>query len=215
MRDVGGRVSVGLLNICQFYFGRGQQYAAFGKRADSSSRVNFTETEMSQFWRILHHWLHRKLSKWQLSVQSVMKILSKWLHFRFSVEVSWPWGRYHYGELDHGRFGVVPSDNVLKSMRKANWLVDTTWYHVVSTNQSALPIDFIIVVRGTIRTRPVASFTQAPHRISTGGSLLFMRCVSLTLTGLISAWRRGEAPSEILAKPLSDCVTALCLRQCK
>ena len=42
-----------------------------------------------------------------------------------------------------------------------------------------------------------------------------MRCVSLTLTGLVSAWRRGEAPSAILAKPLSDCVTLFCLRQCK
>ena len=42
-----------------------------------------------------------------------------------------------------------------------------------------------------------------------------MRCVSLTLTGLISAWRRGEASSAILAKPLSDYVAVLCLRQCK
>ena len=54
-----------------------------------------------------------------------------------------------------------------------------------------------------------------PHRISAGGSLLFMRDVSLTLTGLISAWRRGEASSAILAKPLSDCVTVLCLGQRK
>ena len=38
---------------------------------------------------------------------------------------------------------------------------------------------------------------------------------SLTLTGLVSAWRRREAPSAILAKPLSDCVTVFCLRQCK
>ena len=43
-----------------------------------------TETEMSSFWRNFHHWLHRKLSKWQLSVQSVIKISSKWQHFRFS-----------------------------------------------------------------------------------------------------------------------------------
>ena len=56
---------------------------------------------------------------------------------------------------------------------------------------------------------------QSPHRISAGGSLLFMRCVSLTLTGLVSAWRRREAPSTILVKPLSDCVTVFCLRQCK
>ena len=43
-----------------------------------------TETEMSSFWRNFHHWLHRKLSKWQLSVQSMIKISSKWQHFRFS-----------------------------------------------------------------------------------------------------------------------------------
>ena len=56
---------------------------------------------------------------------------------------------------------------------------------------------------------------QSPHRISAGGSLLFMSCVSLTLTGLVSAWRRGEAASAILAKPLSDCITVFCPRQCK
>ena len=58
-------------------------------------------------------------------------------------------------------------------------------------------------------------YIQSPHRISAGGSLLFMRCVSLTLTGLISAWGRGEASSAILAKSLSDCVTVFCLGQCK
>ena len=56
---------------------------------------------------------------------------------------------------------------------------------------------------------------HSPHRISAGGRLLFMRCVSLTLSGLISAWRRGEASSAILAESLSDCVTVLCLWQCK
>ena len=40
-----------------------------------------------------------------------------------------------------------------------------------------------------------------------------MRYVSLSLTGLISAWRRGEASSAILAKPLADCVTVLCVEQ--
>ena len=43
-----------------------------------------TETEMSSFWWNFHHWLHWKLSKWQLPVQPVMKISSKWRHFRFS-----------------------------------------------------------------------------------------------------------------------------------
>ena len=42
----------------------------------------YTETEMSSFWRNFRHWLHWKLSFWQLSVQPVMKISSKWWHFR-------------------------------------------------------------------------------------------------------------------------------------
>ena len=47
------------------------------------ARAN-TETEMSSFWWNFHHWLHWKLSKWQLPVQPVIKISSKWQHFRFS-----------------------------------------------------------------------------------------------------------------------------------
>ena len=39
---------------------------------------------MSSFWRNFHHWLHWRLSFWQLAVQPVMKISSKWRHFRFS-----------------------------------------------------------------------------------------------------------------------------------
>ena len=47
-----------------------------------------TETEMSSFWWNYHHWLHWKLSKWQLPVQPVMKISSKWRHFRFSDTIN-------------------------------------------------------------------------------------------------------------------------------
>ena len=36
-----------------------------------------TKTKMS-FWRNCRHWLHRKLSNWQLSVQPVTNISSKW-----------------------------------------------------------------------------------------------------------------------------------------
>ena len=54
-------------------------------RNQYSISVVFTETKMSSFWRNFHHWLHWKLSFWQLSVQPVMKISSKWRHFRFSV----------------------------------------------------------------------------------------------------------------------------------
>ena len=47
--------------------------------------INCTETEMSSFWRNFRHWRHWKLSFWQLSVQPVMKISSKWWHFHFCV----------------------------------------------------------------------------------------------------------------------------------
>ena len=41
--------------------------------------------KMSSFSLNCHHWLHWKLSFWQLSVQSTMTISSKWRHFRFSA----------------------------------------------------------------------------------------------------------------------------------
>ena len=42
-------------------------------------------TGSCHFWWNFHHRLHWKLSKWQLPVQPVMKISSKWRHFHFSV----------------------------------------------------------------------------------------------------------------------------------
>ena len=51
----------------------------------NKTSVTSTETKMSSFWRNFNHWLHWKLSFWQLPVQPVMKISSKWRHFRFSV----------------------------------------------------------------------------------------------------------------------------------
>ena len=54
-------------------------------KSDADLKSTYTETEMSSFWWNFHHWLHWKLSKWQLPVQPVMKISSKWRHFRFSV----------------------------------------------------------------------------------------------------------------------------------
>ena len=59
----------------------------------SESIQHHTETKMSSFWRNFHHWLHWKLSFWQLPVQPVMNISSKWRLFRFSVSSDsglWP-----------------------------------------------------------------------------------------------------------------------------
>ena len=42
-------------------------------------------TGSCHFWRNFYPWLHWKLSKWQLPLQPVMKISSKWPHYHFSV----------------------------------------------------------------------------------------------------------------------------------
>ena len=73
---------------------------------------------MSSFWRNFNHWLHRKLSKWQLSVQSVIKISSKWQHFRFSVSVhklTWKW--HHVFLLEEWKF--CQNDNI------SIWVIDS------------------------------------------------------------------------------------------
>ena len=59
-----------------------------GWRPFRFSEPPYTETEMLSFWWNFHHWLHWKLSKRQLPMQSVMKISSRWRHFRFSVDNS-------------------------------------------------------------------------------------------------------------------------------
>ena len=58
-----------------------------------------TETEILSYWQNFHHWLHRKLSKWQLPVQPVMKISSIWRHFRFSAFVKREATDTHVGSL--------------------------------------------------------------------------------------------------------------------
>ena len=45
----------------------------------------YTGTKISSFWRNFKHWLLWKFSFWQLSVQPMIKISSKWSYFGFSV----------------------------------------------------------------------------------------------------------------------------------
>ena len=48
--------------------------------------IYYAETEMLHFGPNFRHWLHRKLSKWQLPVQPVMKN-SNWQYSHFSVVI--------------------------------------------------------------------------------------------------------------------------------
>ena len=93
----------------------------------------------------------------------------------------------------------------------------TTWIQSAKKASSVRtpPSSGVVSILNARMTLECYPWNHSSHRISARGSLLFMRCVSLTLTELVSAWRWEEAPSAILAKPLSDCVTVFCLRQCK
>ena len=57
--------------------------------------------------------------------------------------------------------------------------------------------------------------TQSPRKTSAIGWLLFMRCVSLTFTGLFLRWTPVETFEALLAKLLSGCDSATCLTTCK
>ena len=70
-----------LINACQIYF---VECVSKIKHILSVIHYTITETKMSSFWLNFHHWLHWKLSFWQLPVQPVIKISSKWRHFCFS-----------------------------------------------------------------------------------------------------------------------------------
>ena len=77
-----------------------------------------TGAEMSSFWRYFHHWLHRKLSFWQLPLQPVVKISSKW-HFRFRASsVAWLHWCIHNGKFPQcllPDYKLVESESTLKA----------------------------------------------------------------------------------------------------
>ena len=79
------RVRSGNFGLATF---RSEQLSSH-RRYGVSHRRWLIETKMSSFWRNFYHWLHWKLSFWQLPMQPVMKISSKWKHFRFSARLCW------------------------------------------------------------------------------------------------------------------------------
>ena len=96
-----------------------------------------TKMEKSSFWWNFRHWLHRKLSKWQLPVQPVMKISWKWWHFYFSdykqadmknesvcnnYKISWP--KY---QAFSSSFNVLQYQIFHQSQHEAAFQVDLTF----------------------------------------------------------------------------------------
>ena len=68
----------------------------------------YAETEILSFSWNFHQWLHWKLSKWQLSVQPVMKISSKWWRLRFSL-----WAEKKYYCTFHSHQAIYVHDRTV------------------------------------------------------------------------------------------------------
>ena len=89
-----------------------------------------TETEMLSFWCNFHHWRHRKLSKWQIPVQLVMKISSAWWRRQmetFSALLALcPWNSPVTGEFPTQR-PVTRSFDVFYDLRLNKHLSNQSW----------------------------------------------------------------------------------------
>ena len=113
-----------------------QQQKPYPGKNNSGVQYYITETKMSSFWWNLHHWLHRKLSKWQLSVQPVMKLSSKWWHFRFSDSV-WLITRkqtfiYHHEFLSNKKLEVYIERRTMIITEKENIVILTKFSSVAA-----------------------------------------------------------------------------------
>ena len=102
--------------------------------ARSPNTVASTETEKSSFWWNVHHWLHWKLSKWQLPVQPVMKISSKWRHFCFSVGTSAI--SYGYHIQTRWTFLSTPGKLVLACVQEI-FVFMMCWFEIIFSSSCA------------------------------------------------------------------------------
>ena len=83
----------------------------------SSEYTMQAEMEMS-FWSSFPHWLHQKLSNWQLLVQRMVQISSKWHHFHITTTKHF---LTHWGRVTHicvGKLTIIASDNGLSPDRR-------------------------------------------------------------------------------------------------
>ena len=105
--------------------------------------------------KIIHHWLHRKVSEWQLSVQPVMKISSKWQNFH--VIVGW-WslwwddvqsvgcmstmcGCSDWQECQHRsevKIRGLPAVTLLTHTRAHRWFGHTPLWRLICTDKQSL-----------------------------------------------------------------------------
>ena len=127
--------------------------------------IIYTETKMSSSWRNFHHWLHWKLSFWQLPVQSVMKISSKWQHFCFSVwrltetESSPPQGysrHWLHRKLSKWQLLMQPATTTSPQRRprsSAVWQGDTQINRVDVTDKHERPLQSKEAYKCSVRVR--------------------------------------------------------------
>ena len=96
---------------------------------------SYTDTEMLSFWWNFHYWLHWKLSFWQLLMPPMMKILSKWWHFCFSINGSHNglapiqcegiiWTIFAYHELSSRNSSALKLEWKCKDFRARNYILN-------------------------------------------------------------------------------------------
>ena len=102
----------------------------------------------------------------KIAIVSAWKICNLFFCFRYCKRSTWQHILQHslkrtshprtamydtFTYQDQGRFPVGLRATTAKSDRKSHWLDNTKWCHVVSTNQWALHICFVMLITWTIR----------------------------------------------------------------
>ena len=126
---------------------------------------------MSSFWRNFHHWLHWKLSFWQLPVQPVMNISSKWRPFCFSDQQRQVGAYQRYANANDytvwlflkammGLLNVHSTQHRFENdaLYTSNWLMQVSWVIWKSWEDGSreaplqiLPVDNVNQIQGISR----------------------------------------------------------------
>ena len=122
-------------------------------------------------WSLLwnfHLWLHWKLSFWQLSVLPVMKISSKWRHFRFSVTtsltiLSWVFLSYDNGIISnrtpHPR---TVEHQIVFSPKPTEIILTKQWWRRKQWDHTAHGLFYLLVMRFSINALRLQDVYRCP-----------------------------------------------------
>ena len=143
-----------------------------------------SETAVQFFWRNYHHWLHWKLSKWQLLVQPLMKMSSRWQHFHFSV--------FHYAHrsVDSG----INIGFIVRILYFQQYVISG-----VFSKKAALSLKTTFLARWNSRMSSRPRILMSFQKIDTNTAMTFTRWTSSILSMLRCLLSRNLIHSEGLS----------------